>query len=265
MRNIGPAAYELLEAHPRDLAVERWFDRFSIAVVLTGWLMAALLSVSEIRVSTADRLTVGVWVIVGIIAVEYGVRVWASGYNPCERKTARMERFHFAFASLNALDPICVALCGYGLVTSQPEFITGGFTLRLLRIFRFTQADDVIWEIIRRNLPQIGTVLVLWAMVVMAGAGFMYAFESKVQPDKFSNLFQCIYYMLVTFTTTGYGDLYPLTPAGKLVAAATMLISMGLLGGIPTGIVAGEFIAVRNARYNAAHPTAPKDGEVVSD
>jgi voltage-gated potassium channel len=260
-KSIGPAAYELLEAYPRDLAVERWFDRFSIAVVLGGWLMAALLSVSEIRASTANRLTFAVWVIIVLIAVEYGVRVWASGYNPCERKTARMERLQFAFASLNALDPICVALCSYGLVTSQPEFVTGGFTLRLLRIFRFTQADDVIWEIIRRNLPQIGTVLVLWAMVVMAGAGFMYAFESKAQPDKFNNLFQCIYYMLVTFTTTGYGDLYPLTPLGKLVAAITMLISMGLLGGIPTGIVAGEFIAVRNAKYAAAMPPAPKAAE----
>ncbi|MES2464960.1 MAG: ion transporter [Armatimonadota bacterium] len=248
-KNLGPRLYELLEAHPRDRAVERWFDRFSIGVVILGWLMAALTSVSTIRESTADRLTFAIWVIVGIIVIEYSVRVWASGYNPCERKTARVERLAFAFASVNVLDPICIVLCSYGLLTSQPEFISAGFTLRLLRIFRFTKADDVIWTIIRRNLPQIGTVLVLWAVVVMAGAGFMYAFESKAQPDKFSNLFQCVYYMLVTFTTTGYGDLYPLTPAGKLIAASTMLISMGLLGGIPTGIVAGEFIAVRNAKY----------------
>lgn len=245
--------FELFEGWPRVTKAQHLLDRFSMLSVVMGWVMGAMLSLPTLRATTVVRYELALWILGGCVFGEYLIRLWISGYDPDEKYAAWLERFRFGFWSLNVLDPIAVSILAYGLLTKQPEFVTGGFTVRLFRVFRFTTADDVVWEALRRGRIHLQAVLTLWAVVVFGGAGMVYAVEHKAQPDKFTDVFSSLYYTFVTFTTTGYGDLYPITPLGRLVGILVMLISAICLLGMPIGIIAGEFITIQNEKHEETH------------
>lgn len=61
------------------------------------------------------------------------------------------------------------------------------------------------------------------------------------QPDVFSNAFSGLWWAISTFTTVGYGDIYPLTVAGKIFSAIIALLGIGLVA-VPTGIISAGFM-----------------------
>ena len=64
---------------------------------------------------------------------------------------------------------------------------------------------------------------------------------TSVQPDVFSNAFSGLWWAISTFTTVGYGDIYPLTVAGKIFSAIIALLGIGLVA-VPTGIISAGFM-----------------------
>ena len=73
----------------------------------------------------------------------------------------------------------------------------------------------------------------------------MYTVESAVQPDQFPNVIATLWWALCTLTTVGYGDVFPVTPIGRLFASIISLAGIGILA-IPTGIVTAGFSSVIN-------------------
>jgi len=61
-----------------------------------------------------------------------------------------------------------------------------------------------------------------------------------VQPDKFGSIPRAMWWATASLTTIGYGDVYPITPLGKVLAAVTAITGIGLVA-MPTGIMAAAF------------------------
>ena len=68
----------------------------------------------------------------------------------------------------------------------------------------------------------------------------MYAAENEAQPDKFPNIPETLWWGVVTLTTIGYGDVYPVTPAGKIIGGVIAFLGIGLFA-LPAGILASGF------------------------
>ena len=84
--------------------------------------------------------------------------------------------------------------------------------------------------------------------MLMVTAGLMYEAEHDAQPDKFGSLPATLWWAVVTLTTTGYGDVVPVTPFGRMFAAMVMVCGVGVFG-LLTGILATGF-AAENRRSN---------------
>jgi voltage-gated potassium channel len=69
----------------------------------------------------------------------------------------------------------------------------------------------------------------------------MYNLESQVQPDVFENAFSGLWWAVATLTTVGYGDIYPITFGGKVMAGIIALLGIGLVA-VPTGIISAGFV-----------------------
>ena len=69
----------------------------------------------------------------------------------------------------------------------------------------------------------------------------MYSIENPVQPEVFKNAFSGLWWAVATFTTVGYGDIYPITGAGKILSAIIAMLGIGLVA-VPTGIISAGFI-----------------------
>ena len=79
------------------------------------------------------------------------------------------------------------------------------------------------------------------AMIMLAASLCMYGFEHDVQPDVFENAFSGIWWAMSTVLTVGYGDIYPITVGGKIVAIIIALLGVCVVA-IPTGVISAGFV-----------------------
>jgi voltage-gated potassium channel len=86
------------------------------------------------------------------------------------------------------------------------------------------------------------SVLVIFLMVLFLASVVLYFLEREVQPGGFGSVPAALWWAVATLTTTGYGDVVPITPLGRLVAALVMICGLGVFG-LWTGILATGFAA----------------------
>jgi voltage-gated potassium channel len=78
----------------------------------------------------------------------------------------------------------------------------------------------------------------------------MYDIENEAQPEAFSNAFSALWWAVATFTTVGYGDIYPVTAMGKLLSAIIAFLGIALVA-VPTGIISAGFMEQINDESSA--------------
>jgi voltage-gated potassium channel len=115
---------------------------------------------------------------------------------------------------------------------------------RLLRIFkanRYTYAiQKVLFVIKNKSTELLSSIFVIFVLMLISSV-LMYSVESPVQPEVFKNGFSGLWWAVATFTTVGYGDIYPITSIGRFLSAIIALLGIGLVA-VPTGIVTSGFM-----------------------
>ena len=109
---------------------------------------------------------------------------------------------------------------------------------RLIRIARHSMAFKIMSLSIKSSLPEIGVLFALLLLLVMIFGWLMYAVE--YQNDKFDSCFTGMYWALITLTTVGYGDYYPDTVTGHVLAGACAVCGVVTLA-MPIGVIASSF------------------------
>ncbi len=140
----------------------------------------------------------------------------------------------------------------YGLVDLAaflPFYIATGVdlravrALRLLRVFRilkflrYTKAIDRFKAAFAELKDEMAVFLVAALLTVFLSSVGIYYFESETQPDKFGSVFQCMWWAVVTLTTVGYGDVYPVTMGGRIFTSVVLILGIGIIA-VPTGLFA---------------------------
>lgn len=118
--------------------------------------------------------------------------------------------------------------------------------LRLLRILRLAKLGRM--SLAMRRLQQavvsrryeLGLTVGLAFGLLIFGASALYFIEGELQPDKFGSIPRALWWAVETMTTIGYGDVYPKTAFGKIIAAFIAIAGIGLVA-MPTGILAAAF------------------------
>jgi voltage-gated potassium channel len=97
-------------------------------------------------------------------------------------------------------------------------------------------------------------------------SSLIYVFEQDVQPEHFGSIPDAMWWTVVTLTTLGYGDIVPMTVAGKVVATLTVLMGVCVVASL-TGIVATGFanqVSMRRNQLEAEITSALSDGVISS-
>lgn len=118
---------------------------------------------------------------------------------------------------------------------------------RLSKLKKVQEATGLFAAVFKRKKTELLMTLgVVLATVFMAGL-LMYYVEHPAQPDKFTNAGAGMWWALITLTTIGYGDLYPITPLGRLLGSVIALMGIGVIA-LPTGILSGGMMEELEAR-----------------
>jgi hypothetical protein len=112
--------------------------------------------------------------------------------------------------------------------------------MRLFKLGRHSAATKSLFFVIQREWPVMKAAIFIMLMLVMLAACLGYLFEHDAQPDKFENIPQSIYWAVITLASVGYGDISPVTPAGRTITIILALLGIGIFA-IPAAILASAF------------------------
>ena len=113
--------------------------------------------------------------------------------------------------------------------------------LRLFRINAYYDSLNVITEVVVSKAQQLLASLFIIFVLMLASSLAMYSIEHEAQPEVFRNAFSGIWWAVSTLLTVGYGDIYPITPMGKLFGILITFLGVGMVA-IPTGIISAGFV-----------------------
>lgn len=234
--------FEILEPGQQANPWEKLVDLALIGLILASVLNVFLQSMPEMSgwESQMDHVEN---VLVALFSVEYLLRLWtapeAGRYGVGWKAYLRFGVSPAALVDLAAVIPYYVA----------PLAKSHTMVLRLLRIFRLVRvlkigryhtSMNLLWRVLRLRQEELTVSLGLVLALVVIASTLMYAVEHDAQPNAFPSIPAAIWWGVVTMTTVGYGDVYPVTPAGKLVAGVAVLLGVGLFA-LPAGILASGF------------------------
>jgi voltage-gated potassium channel len=180
---------------------------------------------------------------IAVFTVEYAARLWTAPEDPRYAKGAVRGRLRYALRPLMIVDFLAFAPAYFlpFLPFLDSRLLRLFRLLRLLKIVRYSPALTTLGHVISAERRALFGTLILLLSVMCVSAEAMHAIEGAVQPKFFGTLPDAMWWAIATLATVGYGDAVPVTVLGKIVAAITMILGLGLFA-LPVGIVATGFM-----------------------
>lgn len=194
-----------------------------------------------------------------VFTIEYVLRLWTAPLiYPQKKPWAARIRYLFTFMAIIDLLSILPAYLPFffNINLSVLRIMRVIRLLRAFKISRYTDAMDGIAYVFKKRGHQLlSSVLIIFFLMIIASV-FMFEVEHTAQPEVFNNALSAFWWTVSTVTTVGYGDVYPITPIGKLLGSVIALLGVGLVA-IPTGIISVGFIESSNLQNCPAPSGVP--------
>jgi len=212
-------------------------------LIIVSIINLMLYSVDPIRQKYGYALDMIRNIVMPIFVLEYILRMYASGsLGKYKGIMGKLKYAMIPYALIDLLSILHYLLINTGVNSS---FIR---SLRLLRIFRLFRVKKyaIFVQLMKKilgNIKEELIVLLFYTLVMIIILSFIiFEVEHEAQPEVFTNVFQTMWWAVATLTTVGYGDMYPITAAGKIITTVITIIGIGFIA-IPGGLFASEFIS----------------------
>lgn len=177
-----------------------------------------------------------------IFLAEYAARIFAAGDQPGETSAWR-KRWDFIRSPIGLIDLAVVISMLAPLVTADASLLRFVRLLRVLAVMkfgRFSQALRVVWSAVADRGDDLLVTMAMAFILLLFGATALYVIEGEAQPEAFGSIPRALWWSVITFTTVGYGDVYPITALGKVFGSFMALTGIMFVA-MPTGILAAAF------------------------
>lgn len=212
-------------------------------------IVLSLMTMQSLSSEVRTALAVGDMLIGLAFALEYALRIYKA-----------QDRRAYIFSFWGIIDFIAIV----------PSLFIGGIDLRTMRAIRLLRLTRLLklyrtsaamqrllraFEAVRYEFIAYALLSLLIFFIASVG---IYAFENQAQPDVFPSIPAAMWWAVATLTTVGYGDVYPITVAGRIFTTIILLVGLGLVA-VPTGLIAS---ALQNDPSEA--PSSPEDSDSTS-
>lgn len=215
-----------------DTRLGKLFDVAVLAMILASLVVVCLESVQSIWDSHQTLLRTTEWTLTILFTIEYVLRLLSVRH-----------RLAYATSFFGVVDLLAILPTYLSLLFPGAGSLVVIRMLRLVRVFRvfklmrYVRESQVLSVALQASRPKIIVFLLTVSVVVTIIGSLMYLVEPA--EAGFSSIPMGMYWAIVTMTTVGYGDITPVTPLGKALAALVMIIGYGVIA-VPTGIVSAE-------------------------
>ncbi len=223
-----------------DTRAGRWFDAVVFALIVVSLITFSIETLPNLPPPAVAMLYWIEFATVLLFTGEYLLRLAVAD-----------SRWRFVRSFFGVLD----------LVAILPFYLAAGVDLRavrtfrllrLLRILKLTRYSDAVRRL-RRAVGIVREELVLFLNValilIFLSAVGIYYFEHDRQPEHFASVFHSLWWAVVTLTTVGYGDMFPITTGGRVFTFFVLFLGLGIVA-VPTGLFASALAKAREEEEN---------------
>ena len=220
-------------------------NKLVLALVSLSLLVAIFETEPYIKTAAPDTLLALKAFFAVTFTFEYIMRLWAAGAMP--QYAGLSGKWRYFWTPISALDFTAAAFLWIEILS--PIHGTLGVLFRLARILRifslvrnskWSRALRLMGSAIKARYIELILSLCLAIIALSLSATALYLVEKDIQPDAFGSVPRSMWWAVATLTTVGYGDVYPITAAGKVIAGLSSLTAIAIVG-IPAGIMAAAF------------------------
>ncbi len=240
--------FEIIQIGQENDRVSRGFDYLLIANIVLNILVVILDTFGEL----SEYNTLFRWVEIVttfFFLIEYILRIWTA-----DLLYPKLSRGKAVLRFIRSFDGVV------DLFTIIPVFFLSGAVafrmlrvVRILHLFRINARYDsfhAILSIIYEKRKQLLSSLFIIFILMLASSICMYSAEHAAQPEVFKNAFSGFWWSVTTILTIGYGDIYPVTTAGTIIAIIMSFLGVGAVA-IPTGIISAGFVEQYDKEKNS--------------
>jgi voltage-gated potassium channel len=254
MKSLQRKLFDIIEPGQTDNILNRTFSIFIMTLILLNVLLVILETVDVIYSEYYLIFEILEIISVFIFTVEYLLRLWICTLNP-KYSAPVVGRIRYALTPLAIVDLLAIApfylpmLLPFDLRFIRALRLTR--MLRVLKIGRYSESLKTFYSVLSAKRAEIFIVLFVMFILLITSAVIMYYVENDAQPEAFSNIPQAMWWGIATLTTVGYGDIFPITPLGKIFATVIAILGIGMFA-LPAGILGSGFIEELQKKKNIA-------------
>ena len=251
----GPSVNLRQMVQQPDTVSGRWFERSVLLLIVLSVVLMSLSTISGLSPASRTVLAATDLVIVALFTIEYGLRIATAD-----------SRWQYVRSFYGIIDLVALLTFYLTMVSAGMIDLRVIRALRLLRVFRafelrgYVVATARIGRALKFARDEAFVFLFATLVLLYIAAMGIHHFESEVQPEKFDTVFHSLWWAVVTLTTVGYGDAFPITLGGRLWTFVVLLLGMGIVA-VPAGLIASGLSRAMEEERSEARQTRQGAGD----
>ena len=177
-----------------------------------------------------------------VFTIEYILRLWACTVTS-KYKHPFWGRLKYALTPLSIID--LLSILPFYLLFLFPNLIFVNLIsllrlLRLIKMSRYSESIKSLGTVLCAKKDELIATAFAVFMILIFASTLMYFLEAEAHPKAFGSIPDAMWWAVITLTTVGYGDIYPITPLGKFLGSILAFLGIGLFA-LPAGIISSGF------------------------
>lgn len=223
---IRQRIFEIVNVAAPGDTVSKWYDRMTIVIIL--------LSILPLTVKTENQTFF--WLEIGAVSVfiiDYILRLLTADY---KLKKGRISFLIYPFTPMAIIDLLSIlpifTILNNGLILLRLVRL-----VRAVKIFRYSKTVLTLRNVLIKQKNQLICVFGFATSYILVCAIVLF----NVEPDTFDNILEALYWSTITLTTLGYGDVYPISDAGRIVTMISSLVGVAIIA-LPSAIITAGYM-----------------------
>ena len=219
LRIFRKRVWTILEPADEKDNLSKFIDIFLVCLIFFNILMVILETVETLYLQYEKYFKYFELFSVTIFSIEYIGRLWSCVENKIKNQSNAKVRLKYVLSFSAIIDAIAIlpSLLAFLFPTVDLRFVRALRIFRLLKFSRYSNSINTLLVVLWDQRKSLGAAFFILFIVLIISSSGMYIVEKDIQPEKFGSIPQSMWWSIVTLTTVGYGDVYPITSMGKFL------------------------------------------------
>lgn len=237
VKRLRHFVYNILQNDDHDTLFSRFVDYFLIVLIMANVAAVIAESVDQWYYPYQEYFATFENFSIVIFSIEYLLRLWSVAEAKPDNTTWR-QRWLWLKSPSALIDLIAIAPAFLNFfVTIDLRFLRILRLFRILKLTRYFASMRILLVVISKEKGSFQAVIFILIIMIVTASSGIYLVENHAQPEEFESIPKAMWWAVVTLTTVGYGDVTPITNAGKILGAVITILGVGLAA-LPAGILA---------------------------